>query len=244
MIYALEHHDRLLTLWREQGLTGISLAHVDFHDDLRGLLIDRRKRTTYPIGALARGEAAPDAGNFLAHAVLEGRIDSIRWIHGPIGGRAWDMGIVRYETDLAALPHRLRQRLSRHPEQPLAFEELLTTDWTGPRPGERLSIDWDCFASNLLDPAGIEQRVSQFLERLGTRIPTDTYVAYSPEYSHPTLPAYKALLRQLAQRFEQQLEWLDPGLAEGRFHPAGVETAAPKNLWPRLILLLRRNGIY
>ena len=107
MIYACEHHDQLLSLWRDQNRRGLRLAHVDFHDDLRGLLIHRRRRRAYALGALARGEARVDSGNFLAHAVLEGRVERICWVHDVPGGRAWDLGIVRYESDLLAWPRRL-----------------------------------------------------------------------------------------------------------------------------------------
>jgi len=244
LIYACEHHDQVLSLWREQGRSEIALAHVDFHDDMRGLLIDRRRRVAYAIGALARGENPADPGNFLAHAVLEGRVGRVRWVHGLPGGRAWDMGIVRYENDLFALPQRLRHRLSGGREVPLSFEETLLDDWPGLAPGERLSIDWDCFASILLDEDGVSRRVESFLRKLGGEAPPETYVVYSPEYSHPTLDAFRALLRELAQRFEQPLRWLSPELQDGQASPTDVEARLPTRTLPRLILGLRRLGIY
>jgi len=244
MIYVFEHHDRLLSLWREQDRREIRLAHIDFHDDLRGLLIDRVKGCTYPIRSLACGEAAVDPGNFLAHAVLEGRVESVRWVHGAIGGRAYDMGIVRYESDLFALPQRLRQALTGTTCIPLEFEESLLDDWGGPTDTELLSIDWDCFASILLDAGGIEQRASGFLDRLGTQVPQDSYVCYSPEYSHPSLDAFRGFVKELSSRFDQPVDWVEPGLAQGRTRPAAVETELPSGPLGRLILALRRRGIY
>jgi hypothetical protein len=244
LIYVCEHHDQLLPLWRRQDWRGGALAHVDFHDDLRGLLVDRRRNVAYPIGSLAREAAPLDAGNFLAHAVLEQRVDRIRWIHDLPGGRAWDVGIVRYERDLFALPQRLRQRFAGTREVPLTFAEILLENWRGPAPGERLSVDWDCFASILLDASGISRRVESFLEKLGNTAPPETYLAYSPEYSHPTLEAFRSLASELGRRFEQPLEWLSSDLERGRTSPTDVEARLPTRPWIRLILRLRRMGIY
>jgi hypothetical protein len=244
VIYACEHHDQVLSLWRRQGRDRVALAHVDFHDDMRGLLVDRRRDVAYPIGSLARDEAPLDAGNFLSHAVVERRVDRIRWVHDLPGGRAWDVGIVRYERDLFALPQRLRHRLTGGREYPLTFAEILLEDWRGPAPGERLSVDWDCFASILLDAAGISRRVDSFLRKLGGEVPPETYLVYSPEYSHPTLDGFRELALELTRRFEQPLEWLSPDLERGHLQPTGVEARLPTRPWMRLILQLRRIGIY
>jgi len=244
VIYACEHHDQVLSLWRERDLRGIALAHVDFHDDMRGLLVDRRRNVAYAIGRLARDEDGADAGNFLAHAILDGRVERIRWIHDLPGGRAWDMGIVRFERDLFAVPQRLRHAFSGGTEHALRFEETLLDDWRGPDPGERLSVDWDCFASILLDAGDIPRRVETFLNRLGDRVPPETYVVYSPEYSHPTLDAFRALLNELTQRFDQPLEWLSSNLEQGRPSPTAIDARLPASALPRMILRLRRIGIY
>jgi hypothetical protein len=244
LIYACEHHDQVLSLWRERDLRDIALAHVDFHDDMRGLLVDRRRHVAYAIGKLARGEAPPDAGNFLAHAITDGRVDRVRWIHDVPGGRAWDMGIVRFERDLFALPQRVRHAFSGGTEHALRFEELLLDRWQGVHAGERLSVDWDCFASILLDTGGIARRVELFLSRLGDEVPLETYVVYSPEYSHPSLAGFRGLLSELARRFEQPLEWLSADFEQGRSNPTPVDARLPTSPLPKLILRLRRMGIY
>ena len=244
MIYVCEHHDEVLALWREQDLSDIRLCHVDFHDDLRGLLIDRRRGVAHAVGALARGAAALDPGNFLAHAVLEGRIRGLRWVHDIPGGRAWDAGIVRYESDLLALPQRIRHRLGRGREVPLEFEEILIDNWRGPASGERLSVDWDCFASILHSKDSIRSRVAIFLERLVGHMPADTYLAYSPEYCRPTFPEFRSLVDELAARFAQPVRWLSPGLERGELHPTDVDAGLPTGNLMRLILWLRRRGVY
>jgi hypothetical protein len=168
----------------------------------------------------------------------------VRWVHFAKGGRAWDLGIVRYETDLFSLPHRLRHVLSRSKEYPLSFEEICMEEWQGLAPGDNLSIDWDCFASILQDRAGISDRVIDFLDRLGTDIPENTYVAYSPEYSHPTLEAFKELLLVLEGRFGQRIEWLSPDLKSGKFHLAGTNARLSRRPVRKLIVAMRRIGIY
>ena len=244
MIYVCEHHDQVLSLWRERDLRGIALAHVDFHDDMRGLLVDRRRHVAYAIGKLARGEDPADAGNFLAHAITDGRLNRVRWIHDVPGGRAWDMGIVRFERDIFALPQRVRHAFSGGQEYALRLEELLLDRWQGVLPGERLSVDWDCFASILLDASGIPRRVEAFLNGLGDTVPSETYVVYSPEYSHPTLDEFRGLLSELARRFNQPLEWLSTELEQGRTNPTSVDARLPTGPLPKLILRLRRMGIY
>ena len=244
MIHVFEHHEQLLSLWREQDRRKIRLAHIDFHDDMRGLLVDRVRNCAYPIRSLARNQAPLDPGNFLAHAVLEERMERIRWFHGAIGGRAYDMGIVRYESDLFALPQRLRRALTGGAGIPLEFEESLLDNWTGPIEGELLSVDWDCFASNLLDARGIARRVDDFFDRLGSLVPQDSYAVYSPEYSHPSLDAFRGFVDGLSSRFGQAIEWVSPGLAEGRTRSGPVDPGVPRGALGRLILALRRKGIY
>jgi hypothetical protein len=244
VIYACRHHDEVLAHWRRRDLRNVALAHVDFHDDLRGLLVDRRRAVAYPIGRLARGLTSVDPGNFLAHAVLEERLRAVRWIHGPVGGRAWDAGIVRYESDLFAWHHRLRHRLAGGAEYALSFEEMLLDAWNGPRPDELLSVDWDCFASTLIEPGDLEQRVEQFVDRLGTVVPADTWVAYSPDYCHPTVEAFLQFVTRLGERFAQPVEWLDDGLGAGRIPPCREQAALPRDPLTRLALFLRRRGIY
>lgn len=244
MIYACEHHDAVLEHWKRRETRDIRLVHVDFHDDLRGLLVDRRRGLAYPIGSAAREWPAVDPGNFLAHAVVQGRVRAIRWLHDRIGGRGWDTGIVRYESDHMVAHRRLAHRLTRRAEYPLEFEEGLLESWGGLEPGELLSVDWDCFASILTDRSTIDARVAAFLERLGSVVPQDTWVAYSPEYSHPSLEPFKSFVRLLGERFAQPVEWLSPELPAGRLHPTGVDASLPRGSLMRLTLYLRRKGIF
>ncbi len=243
MIHVTEHHDALLDLWRRKHSRGVRLTHVDFHDDLRGLVIGRRRGRAWPLPSLAP-PAQIDPGNFLAHAVLEGRVDRITWLHDFPGGRAWDAGIVRFESDIAVWPRLLIHRLARGPEVALDFEERLLDSWTDSIDGEWLSIDWDCFASILQDEAGIAARCERFLARLGSARPAECFVVYSPEYSRPDLARFKQFVDRLARQIDQPVTWLSPGLREGRLCPAAIDGRLPPGGWMRFVLWLRRRGIY
>ncbi len=85
VIYVIERHDQRLQLWRSQNINNLRVVHVDFHCDMRGLLVDHQAQQVYRIGDMGRGV---DQGNFLTHAIIEGRVQSIRWIHRIPGGAA------------------------------------------------------------------------------------------------------------------------------------------------------------
>lgn len=240
MIQVVEHQDALLELWRRGDERGIRLAHVDFHDDLRGLLVDRRRGRGY---AVARGVQPPDSGNYLAHAVLEGRVTAIRWVHALPGGRGWDLADVRYERDVRALGDRLMRRVRRDAGAPLEFCELVLDEWRGPTPGERLSVDWDCFASFFQDAGGVSGRVDSFFRALGDARPEHVYAAYSSGCVPPNLPAFRRFVERLSETLEQPVEWLSPGLLTGELAPLDdVVTTLPESWLERSMLALRRRG--
>jgi hypothetical protein len=154
------------------------------------------------------------------------------------------MGIVRYETDFFARGERRAHGRRGGAEIPIDYDEVTLGQWTGPSTGDWLSIDWDCFASILLDPDGIERRVANFVGRLGSAVPAHTCVCYSPEYSHPGHERFLELAETLAARYEQPIEWLSPDLQEGRTHPTDIDAGLPAGWLARAILALRRKGIY
>ena len=122
VIFVADAHHRLSWHWKDTGARALRLAHVDFHCDMRGLLIDRREQRaeSREQRAESRGQRAEgrghdrrgpgwvDQGNDLTHAVSEGMVESIDWVHDPHGGRRYDLGTVRYASDL-------RSRISRIP---------------------------------------------------------------------------------------------------------------------------------
>ena len=98
MIYACEHHDDVLALWRRQDLKGIRLAHVDFHDDLQGLIVNRRRGLAFARNSLLKAKVHP--GNFLAKAVVERRTRC----DGCMTSLADEVGILAWSNTQAIRP--------------------------------------------------------------------------------------------------------------------------------------------
>lgn len=240
-ILVAEEHVQVYEVWKERGLMGLALSHIDFHDDMRGLLIDRRRGRAWLIDRGDPRIRAADSGNFLAHAVVEGRVASVRWIHDGFGGRAHDIGTVKYESDLTALPHRLLHKLRGEADFPLRFEELLFERWRGPEPGEHLDIDWDGLASVDYDPARIERLTRLVLELPFPAIPEVTNLVYSPGYSHPDRGLMEEFLAALAGKLQAKVVRLPPP-------PPLAEKAAPRRFAEaaekRVVLALKRIGIH
>lgn len=201
LLHVIELHDQLLEVWREQNATELRIAHLDFHCDMRGLLVDRCAQVVWPIGDL--GEV--DEGNFLAHAVREGRIASIHWIHDIPGGRRYDVGTVMYATDLSVRLRRWRWRVKHHDPLSLDYEVTEFEDWTRLQPGEFLDIDWDFFAAKEYPIETIDSRVQSFLNMDLGCAPQHISVCYSPDFSHPTREQFEQFITQLAQKHQAEI---------------------------------------
>lgn len=197
-IYSIESHEQALNIWRDQGTRHAKLLHVDFHCDQRGLLVNRKTRRAFKIWTRF---PQVDEGNFLTHAVLEGIISEVRWVHDEPGGRRDDIKSVKFESDLSALIHRGALALRGDKGIPFPYEVLKTADWTDNEPGEILDIDWDYFAANEYSADSIQPRIDAFLSRDFGHTPEQTIVCYSPEYSHPTRAQFKDFVQELATRF-------------------------------------------
>ena len=107
-IFVAEEHSQLYDLWLERGARNLSVCHVDFHCDMRGLLIDRRLGQACFVDRRIPYVHRLDSGSYLAHAVMNGMVADLRWVHDDFGGRSYDyLHCVKYETDFSALPYRL-----------------------------------------------------------------------------------------------------------------------------------------
>lgn len=198
-----EHH-RLHWLWRDLGARGLRLCHVDFHCDMRGLLIDRpgQRAAVHDPSELA----VVDQGNFLTHAVNDGVVTGIRWLHAPRGGRRYDHPTVRYEGDL-----RVRLRPPRDLDwQPLAFREEDLTAWSGPRPGEVLDLDWDALACTLYTPDESRSLQEAFLATPFEVVPEVSTLIFSPCSSYLAPAPFEAFLERLADKLGARVERLSP----------------------------------
>jgi hypothetical protein len=241
-LYIIREHHEILSLWRRRKAGGIRLLHLDFHDDMRGFLIDRMRGIAHRTGIVRPDRKEPDEGNFLVHAVMEGFVSKIRWVRGRIGGRAYESGIVRYTEDLASLPHQVAHFLRKDMEYRLEFNEILYESWDGLFEDEQLDIDWDFFASCHLNPQGMKERFSAFFEKAGNRVPPVVYFCYSPGHVHPSRLEFLASVQELSERYDAAPQW--PG---GNFIPGLPSALAPrKPATPirKLVLYLRKKGIY
>lgn len=203
-IIVAEHHEQVYSVWRERGMRDLKLAHVDFHCDMRGILIDRvRSRAFF---TSHRETSYIDRGNFLAHAIMNGIVTDLRWVHDSHGGRGHDSGpVVSYETDFLAPWYRHQHRRSGRNDMPIRFLECLFADWEGVRPGEQLDIDWDALASIEFTHTHREALVSQFLDRNFSVIPEVTFLVYSPGYSDPDRTLFESFAKQLASKFQANI---------------------------------------
>jgi hypothetical protein len=241
-LFVFKEHDELLTLWRSRALSGLRIVHVDFHDDLRGFVIDRKREKAFRAGVFRRDRKPPDEGNFLMHAVMEGIVRKIRWVRGRVGGRAYETGIVKYREDLASIPHRVAHSLRRDAEYPLQFAEIVDEEWKGPEEGEHLDIDWDYFASFHFDPWEISERIGAFLRKLRGPAPPAVYLAYSPGHVSPSREQFGLLVDTLAARYGCRPLWPGPSFVSGL--PGESPARKPPSIVKRAILSLRKRGVY
>lgn len=203
-IIIADNHEQVYPVWSERGIKGAMLTHVDFHCDMRGIMIDRKAGSAFFTSH--RESTFIDRGNFLAHAIMNGIIKDLRWVHGPKGGRAFDIGpVVSYETDFLARFHAFNHKRSGRTEVEFEFDECLLSDWSGMRDGEILDLDWDTFASVEYDAKHREELVEQFFERDFSHIPELTTLIYSPGYSDPDRSLFENFAERLADNLKAEI---------------------------------------
>lgn len=199
-IIITEEHDQIYQVMLERGMQDIAVAHIDFHCDMRGLMIDRSRGVAYMTSRYE--DTFVDDGNFLAHAIMNGIVSSVRWVHDLHGGRRYDfVGCVKYESDVLAVGHDILHRLRRGHEVSIAFEELSFQDWDGIRPGEYLDIDWDGIASDEYQPVYIRKLMDDFLNREFPVIPATTFLVFSPDYSYDDRDMFEGFAARLEDKF-------------------------------------------
>jgi hypothetical protein len=247
VVYTMERHHEVLRLWRSQDASMLRVVHLDFHCDMRGMLVDRRVHRAYRIK-----DRFPDLdqGNFLTHAVMERRVESVRWVHDEPGGRADDVGTVKLESDLSALPHRMSIARRGVEGIPIEFEIVVARDWDGIRTGEHLDIDWDHFACTEYEPESIPERIEAFFRSMGPHLPEAAYVCYSPEYSHPSRDLFGDFVRDLASRLDATIIALE---ARSEAPPAERSIkrlvpepayAAARRAYRGAVRVLRHRGVF
>jgi hypothetical protein len=195
-----EEHSQLYDLWLERGDRNLAVCHVDFHCDMRGLLIDRRLGQACFVDRHIPYIHRLDSGSYLSHAIMNGIVAKLRWVHDDFGGRTYDyLHCVKYETDFSALPYRL---LGRKQCMPITYAEHTFADWNGPQPGEHLDIDWDGIAFAGYDEHHIRRLMAEILDR--DFEPQSIFMARSPVYCHPDKNLFEEFIVGLEKKFNVQ----------------------------------------
>jgi len=230
-IFVVEEHDQVLDLWRAQQSRSLSVLHLDAHCDMRGLLIDRQIQHAYRIWDR---NLSVDQGNFLTHAILEGRINSLRWVYNDLGGRQNDVGTVKYESDLTSIPYRWLLALRGERGIAIHYEVIPEKSWSGLAEGELLDIDWDFFAHIAYPESAIQDHVESFLSVEFHVIPEQVYICYSPDFSQPSRIQYQNFVTALAKIFKAEII---PVHRDG--YKAAIQSAYNKYLPHRIFRLIR-----
>ena len=133
----------------------------------------------------------------------------------------------------------------------LATPEVIPyAHWDGLQQGEVLDIDWDFFASTEYPPGSIEPRIERFLDRAFQVIPQQTYISYSPDYSHDSEELYRQFIDLLAGKFQADVIELNPNeeMVAAAISQEGDESSPLHRLARRTYHAtnreLRKRGIY
>ena len=233
-----EEHSQLYDLWIQRKERDISLCHVDFHCDMRGLLIDRRKGRARYVWQFDPYIKGLDSGSFLTHAVMNGIVSRLHWIHDGFGGRQYDdLYCVKYETDFSSLPFLVA---SRKRWVPLQFNELTFVDWEGPEEDQHLSIDWDGIAHIDYSEDRIHSLMTEFLKR--DFLAKNIFVCRSPDYSKPSKALFTEFITNLEKKFKTKAQYLP-----FKKQPP-VKASLPWKLYHsleyRILMLMRKRGIF
>lgn len=247
IIYVIENHDQVLKIWRDQKAFDLSVTHIDAHCDMRGLYIDRKFQRAYP---LLNKKTRLDPGNYLSHAINEGRIGRLEWVYSEPGGRLYDVGTVKYESDLTALPYRWLHSFRQNKGIPVIYTETKSSNWSGLNDFGCLDIDWDFFASTLFPFTSIPERVAEFLSKGFRVIPNQVFVCYSPDFSHPSRDFFRNFINDLAKTFNANVIDLQPNSNVLTEIPIYRKVLPPtlyqiaQSIYYKASLTLRRLGIY
>lgn len=235
-----QHHEQVYAVWEQRGMRSLKVAHVDFHCDMRGLLIDRPRGRA--IFKSHRESTFIDPGNFLSHAIMNGIVTDLRWVHGPQSGRRFDTGsVVGYETDFMTPWHRFKHNRSDSKEVSLNYLECLLSDWEGLRPGEQLDLDWDALASVEFDQAHKEALILQFLDRDLGAIPEIAFLTYSPGYSDPDRLLFEEFAQRLAHKFNATIARLPHAELNTEGERLGALRGLAREVLPEQMLEFKRD---
>ena len=73
-VYTVERIQQVYELWTQNGLKDLRVVHIDYHCDMRGMMVDRERQCAWRIRDVRE---RLDCGNYLRHAVFEGVVSGI-----------------------------------------------------------------------------------------------------------------------------------------------------------------------
>lgn len=245
-VYVIDEHEQLLDIWRELNMRSIKLDHLDFHCDMRGMYVDRKKSQAAWVGSEPHGL---DEGNFISHAVMENRVDDVHWIHDEPGGRVYDLSGVIFESDYSYLIPWKRPRPETFRDGFMCRVTKLV-DWKGPSANRWLDIDWDTFSCVEIPRHSIESRVQRFCKQLKERseiAPQFITICLSAQYSHPMKDEFDAFVQNVAGVYDATIIYRPFEAEKLRSVSTNQEQGMNylvKGMWLFLKRISRRIGIY
>lgn len=233
-----EEHSQLYDLWLARNCRNLSVCHIDFHCDMRGLLIDRGMSKARYVWQNDPYMNRIDSGSFLAHAVMKGIVSELRWVHDEWGGRKYDdLYCVKYETDFSAQPFRIT---GRNGWVPISFKEQTFDNWGGIFRHEHLSIDWDGIAFAGYDVKHIRHLKNDILDHdLNV---SSLFVCRSSDYCHPDKTLFNNFIVKLEKKLNIHAQYLP-----FKEHPPLITSKAWKfyhDAEHRVLRFMRTRGIY
>lgn len=235
-----EHHDQVYSVWKERQMRDLKVVHVDYHCDMRGIMIDRPAGCAHFVSE--RETQFVDRGNFLGHAIMEGIVTNLRWVHDKESGRNFDPGpVLAYESDRKADAYRSFHARSGHKDVALNYAELSFENWDGFREGEQLDLDWDALVPFQFSLEKQERMVSNFLSKQHKHAPELSFLVYSPGYSNPDRTLYEDFAKELAAKFKATITRLPESELVTEGQRFGALRKMVKGVLPASILQAKRN---
>lgn len=226
-LYVIENHNQLYDIWKRENVKGLDVAHLDFHCDMRGIMVNRKKQIAYRVPDVRKGV---DMGNFLAHSILEGMVGSVKWIFDTPGGRKYDVHTIKYSTDVTSTQYNLFAKMGLIRSFPFQYEAVEFSKWRGAERTEFLDIDWDVFAALEIKADELTNRVERFFDKTHDKGLSGISVCYSPSHSHPTRTEFESFVDRVAAMCDAEIEVVEEVQSPDSNRPL-VRDLIPKGLY-------------
>ncbi|MBI3892154.1 MAG: hypothetical protein HY303_11565 [Candidatus Wallbacteria bacterium] len=197
--------EAMFEVFRRHGKKGMRLLHVDQHCDMRGWVVDVEGRRARWL----RGCARLDSGNVLAHAVREGWVTSVVWLHDPAVGRQADIGTFLTVEEAGRWPWRWKTPGEDGGWSRFELQEVTHVSRSSLEGVDALGLDWDHFAPFWCLEADARSRVEQFLGGISGPFPELIFMCASPGYASAHVGLFEELAGEVARRQGGTVERFD-----------------------------------